>query len=141
MRVWHRLVGTVLLAAFAAAPLGVAAEGYVCGSSGKRMVHQVKAATAACAHCRPTAENRANAIATYERPCCVYVGSTALPPVVTSAAAAPMHDARPALVATPGVTAISGAATALAGVPQFESGGSGVSPPPLTLQTSVILRN
>lgn len=141
MRVWHRLVGTMLLTAFAAAPLGVAAEGYVCGFSGKRMVHQVTSATPACPRCQSIAGNATTRTATYTRPCCVYVGSTALPPVVTNAAAAPLQDVRPALAATPGVTAISGAATALVGVPQFESGGSGVSPPPLTLQTSVILRN
>jgi len=141
MRIWQRLVGTVLLAAFATAPLGVAAEGYVCGFSGKRMVHGVTAATAACPNCQAIAGSATARTATYTRPCCVYVGSTALPPVVTSAAAAPLEDARSALVSTPGVTAISGAATALTGVPQFESGGSGVPPPPVTLQTSLILRN
>jgi len=140
MRILQRLVGIVLLAAFATAPLGVAAEGYVCGS-GKRMMHGATAATAVCAHCQPTADSRANGSATYARPCCVYFGSTALPPVALSAGAAMLQDARPALVITPGVTAISGAATALAGVPQFEPGGSGVSPPPRALQTSLILRN
>jgi len=140
MRILQRLVGTMLLAAFATAPLGVAAEGYVCGFSGKRMVHQVTA-IAACPNCQPIAGSATARTATYTRPCCVYVGSTALPPVALSAGAAMMQDARPALVTTPGVTAISGAATALAGVSQFESGGSGVSPPPRPLQTSLILRN
>jgi len=138
MRIWHRLVGTVLLTAFAVAPLGVAAEGYVCGS-GKRMVH-ASATTAACPHCAPAAGAHAATQATYARPCCVYVGSTALPPVALSAGAATLADARPTPVATPGVTAVSGAAMSLAGVPQFESGG-GVPPPPVSLQTSLILRN
>jgi hypothetical protein len=136
MRILKRLVGTVLLLAFAAAPLGVAAEGYVCGFSGKRMVHT--ATSGACANCQSAAPTRN---ATWSRPCCIYVGSTPLPPVVASAEAAPLHDTRSAAAPLPGVTAVSGAAISLAGVPQFESGGRGSPPPPVTLQAPLILRN
>jgi hypothetical protein len=138
MRAWNRLLGTLLLVAFAVAPLGVAAEGYVCGFSGKRMVHTAR--VAACPNFTPAAAPGAAREAAFERPCCIYVGSTALPPVVTSASAQPLPDLRSAPIATPGVTATIGAPIALAGAPQYESGGPGKSPPPLTLR-SPILRN
>lgn len=143
MRMWNRSVAVVLLLAFAAAPIGVAAEGYVC-LSGKRMSHAVNAS--ACTHCRVDAPSVSGAApggaarASFERPCCTYVGSRALPPVLTVGLVGAPSSARATVVATPGVTAFAGAARAITRVPQYESGGTGTTPPPLTLQTP-ILRN
>lgn len=136
MQVVNRIVGALLIACVSAAPLGVAAEGYVC-ASGARMVHDTTAP--ACTHCQPSANPPAQAA--FERPCCTYVGSSSLPPVlnVASSGAPAAHHSVP--VATPGVTAIAGPATALGAIPQFESGGSGTSPPAVALQRSVQLRN
>ena len=138
MRGWVRLVGLVSLVVFAASPLGVAAEGYVC-ASGQPMVHNGTAKTAACAHCRPSAAWRAAAQASFERPCCLYVGTTALPPVASAASAPALQQVHTAPLAMPGVTAVASSAHMLTGVPQYESGGSGVPPPPLTLRTAVLL--
>jgi len=80
MRIVHRLLGALLLVSFAATPLGVAAEGYVCAYSGARMMPQAKAA---CMHCAPAKD--AAPARSFERPCCVYVGATALPPVLSVA--------------------------------------------------------
>ncbi len=138
MRGWVRLVGLVSLVAFAASPLGVAAEGYVC-ASGQRMVHDGTAKTAACAHCRPSAPSRAAAQPSFERPCCLYVGSTAVPPVASAASAPALHPVHRAPLAMPGVTALASSAHVLTGVPQYESGGSGVPPSPLKLRTAILL--
>lgn len=138
MRVWSRWIGLVLLAAFVASPLGVAAEGYVC-ASGMRMVHNGTLATAACAHCLPATGSRGAGRASLERPCCLYVGSTTLPPVVSTASAS--SEARPQAtspILLPGVTAV--AAFARDAVPTHESEGSGV-PPPSPAFRSPILRN
>ena len=136
MQVVNRIVGVLLISCVSAAPLGVAAEGYAC-ASGARMVHDTSAP--ACTHCRSATKTPVQAA--FERPCCTYVGSTSLPPVlnVASSGAPDAHHTVP--VATPGVTAIAGPATALDAIPQFDSGGSGSSPPAVSLQRSVQLRN
>lgn len=136
MKVVNRIVGALLIACFSVAPLGVAAEGCVC-VSGARMVHDTSAL--ACTHCRPSANPPVQAA--FERQCCTYVGSSSLPPVlnVASSGAFAAHHSVP--VATPGVTAIAGPANALGAIPQFESGGSGTSPPAVSLQRYVQLRN
>jgi hypothetical protein len=142
MRFMNRIVGAVLISCVSAAPLGVAAEGYVC-ASGVRMVHDASAP--ACTNCRPAAPQSSGqpspAQAAFERPCCIYVGSTSLPPVLTVAPSGALAAQRSVPVATPGVTAIAGPATALDAIPQFESGGSGSSPPVVSLQRSLQLRN
>jgi len=142
MQVVNRIVGALLISCLSAAPLGVAAEGYVC-ASGARMVHDTSAP--ACTHCRSTAPQVSGqpspVLAAFERPCCTYVGSASLPPVLNSASSAAPAAHRSVPVATPGVTAIAGPATALESIPQFESGGSGSSPPAVSLQRSVQLRN
>lgn len=136
MRIVTRIIGALLISCLGAAPLGVSAEGYVC-ASGMRMVHG--SAPAACAHCR--SGEAAPARAAFERPCCTYVASAALPPVLTAATSATPAAHRTLAVAPPGVTTSAGTAMSLGAVPQFESGSSGGSPPPVTLQRAVQLRN
>ena len=134
MRVAQRVLGTLLLVAFAVAPLGVAAEGYVCGFSGKRMTHVARVSTAMCAHCGGGAGAPVAGGAAIERPCCVYVGSTALPPTVGASSARALPDLRPMELPRAGGTAPAGAPVALNDAPHYESGGTGVSPPPLELR-------
>ena len=136
MRNVHRVLGAFLIMSFSAAPLGVAAEGYVC-ASGVRMVHGA-AAPAGCAHCAPTDAGRR---ATFERPCCVYVGATALPPVLTATAVALAAPVRAAAAVPPGMATSAAPAIDPAGVPAFASGGNGPSPPTFRLPQSVQLRN
>ena len=135
MRFVHRLLGALLITSFSAAPLGVAAEGYVCASSGARMVHT---SPASCAGCTPSAPTQG---AAFERPCCVYVGATALPPVLSAATIALAAPARAAAAVPPGLSVQASAALPLQGVPVFESGGGGPESPPLRLQQAVQLRN
>jgi len=99
MRIVHRLIGILLLTSLAATPLGVAAEGYVCASSGVRMSPREKAA---CTHCAPATD--AAPARSFERPCCVYVGATALPPVLSVAHVALAAPARAIATVPPGVT-------------------------------------
>ena len=131
MRIVHRLIGALLLTSLAATPLGVAAEGYVCASSGMRMSH---VAQAACAHCAPAKD--ATPARSFERPCCVYVGATALPPVLSVANMALAAPARAVATVPPGVTITASPAQALS--PQFE-----VDPSPqnVRLVEAVHLRN
>lgn len=110
MRIVHRLIGVLLLTSLAATPLGVAAEGYVCASSGMRMTPTAKAA---CTHCAPADAPPARS---FERPCCVYVGATALPPVLSVAHIALAAPARAAAIVPPGVTVSVSPAQALAPV-------------------------
>jgi hypothetical protein len=134
MRIVHRLIGALLITSFSAAPLGVAAEGYVCASSGARMVHM---SPSACAHCAPAA--RPAPTAAFERPCCVYVGANALPPLLSATAIALAAPVRAAETIPPGLSVQASTAIPLAGVPVFESGGP--ESPPLRLQQAVQLRN
>jgi hypothetical protein len=136
MQLVNRIVGVLLISCVGAAPLGVAAEGYVC-ASGARMVHNTSAP--ACTHCSASASVPVRAA--FESPCCTYVGSASLPPVMTVASSGVPAAHRSVLIATPGVTAIAGPAHALGAIPQFDSGGSGSSPPAVSLQRSVQLRN
>lgn len=136
MRMVSRVVGWLLISCLGAAPLGVSAEGYLC-ASGVRMLHD--SSPAACAQCRPVATTPAQA--SFERPCCTYVGSTSLPPVLTVSQPGTPAAQRGLLVATPGTTAIGGSAITLGAVPQYDSGGSGSSPPPASLQRTLQLRN
>jgi hypothetical protein len=99
MRIVHRLIGALLLTSLAATPLGVAAEGYVCAFSGARMTPQAQAACTQCAPAKDAAPARS-----FERPCCVYVGATALPPVLSVANIALAAPARTAAVVPPGMT-------------------------------------
>ena len=131
MRIARRLIGVILLTSLSATPLGVAAEGYVCATSGARMSHQ---SIAVCPHCGPA---KAAAKATFERPCCVYVGATALPPVLSVASLALVAPARVATVVPPTVTALAPTALPL-GTPEYDADGPS---PPLTLVQSVQLKN
>jgi len=134
MRIVSRIVGALLISCLGAAPLGVAAEGYVC-ASGVRMAHNTT--QAACPHCRfPGAPVQA----AFERPCCTYVGSTALPPVLTTSGPS-VSDAPRAAFATPGTTALAGGAMSLGAIPSFDSGGPGTPQPAVSLQRSIQLRN
>lgn len=135
MRIVNRVVGALLISCLAAAPAGVSAEGYVC-ASGARMVHD--SSPAACSRCRPVADTPAQAA--FEQPCCTYVGSTSLPPVLTVSHPG-VPAAHRALLTTPGVTAIAGPAIMLGEVPEYHSGSSGSSPPPVSLQRTLQLRN
>lgn len=133
MRIVHRLLGALLITSFAAAPLGVAAEGYVCAASGTRMMPKEKAA---CVHCAPASD--AAPARSFERPCCVYVGATALPPVLSAAHIALAAPARALATVPPGVTITASPATRLA--PELEIG-SESSPPNIRLVEVVHLRN
>ena len=134
MRFARRLVGALLLTSLSAAPLGVAAEGYVCGTSGARMTHD---AHVACAHCGPVKDAPKTA---YERPCCVYIGATALPPVLSTASLALASPVRAAAVVPPTVTAQSPVAMSLV-APEFDADGGGGLSPPVKLVQVVQLRN
>ena len=131
MRIVHRLLGALLLVSFAATPLGVAAEGYVCASTGKRMMPKAKAA---CVHCAPSAD--AAPARSFERPCCVYVGATALPPVLSVAHIALAAPARAVATVPPGVTVTVSPAQALAPVLEVDP-----SPQNVRLVQAVQLRN
>ena len=133
MRIVRRIIGALLLASLSAAPIGVAAEGYVCASSGKRMMPKAKAA---CVHCAPAPD--AAPAGSFERPCCVYVGATALPPVLSVAGIAFAAPARALATVPPGLTVIASPAQALA--PELEID-SGASPPNFRLVQAVHLRN
>lgn len=135
MRIVHRVVGALLISCLGAAPVGVSAEGYVC-ASGARMVYD--SSPAACSRCHPVAQTPAQAA--FEQPCCTYVGSTSLPPVLTVSQPG-VPAAHRALLTTPGVTAIAGPVILLGALPQYDSGGSGSSPPHLSLQRTPQLRN
>jgi hypothetical protein len=136
MRIVSRIIGALLISCLGAAPLGVSAEGYVC-ASGARMVHGTSAA--ACTHCR---QGEATPVrAAFERPCCTYVGSTALPPLLHVAASATPAAHRALSVAPPGIATTATHSIPLGAVPEFESGGSGGSPPSVSLQRTVQLRN
>lgn len=127
----RRLIGTLLLMSLAATPLGVAAEGYVCGSSGVRMTAK---AMATCKFCGPsTPETK------FERPCCVYVGTTALPPVLSAASLNLVAPVRAAAVVPPTVTSQASSALPLL-APEIDADGGGLSPP-LQLVQTVQLRN
>jgi hypothetical protein len=136
MRIVTRIIGALLISCLGAAPLGVSAEGYVC-ASGMRMVHGT--APSACAHCR--AGEAAKTRAAFERPCCTYVSSAALPPVLNVSASASPAAHRALTAVPPGMTTTAGFARSLGDVPQYESGSSGSSPPPVTLQRALLLRN
>ena len=132
MRIARRLIGAILLTSLAATPLGVAAEGYVCATSGARMTHQ---AIATCPHCGPA---HAPAQAAYERPCCVYVGGTAVPPVLSASSIALVAPVRTAAVVPPSVVAQPSAALPLNAVEiEADDGPS----PNLTLVNTVQLKN
>jgi len=131
MRIVHRLIGALLLTSLAATPLGVAAEGYVCAFSGARMMPQEKAA---CMHCAPAKD--AAPARSFERPCCVYVGATALPPVLSVANIALAAPARAAATIPPGVTITATPAQALS--PQLEVD---LSPQNIRLVEAIQLRN
>ena len=133
MRIVQRLIGVLLLTSFSAAPLGVAAEGYVCAASGQRMMPKAKAA---CVHCAPAPD--AAPVRSFERPCCVYVGATALPPVLSVAQIALAAPARAVATVPPGVSITASPAHALA--PELEID-TGSSPPGVRLVQAVQLRN
>ena len=130
MRIVHRLIGVLLLTSLAATPLGVAAEGYVCATSGMRMNREAKAA---CTHCAPA---DAAPVRSFERPCCVYVGATALPPVLSVAHIALAAPARAAAIVPPGVTASVSPAHVLSPVLEVDP-----SPQNVRLVELVQLRN
>ncbi len=132
MRILNRVVGALLISCLGAAPVGVSAEGYVC-ASGARMVYD--SSPAACSRCRPVAHPPTQAA--FEQPCCTYVGSTSLPPVLT-VSHPEVPAAHRALLTTPGVTAIAGPVILLGAVPQYDFG---KSPPHLSLQRTPQLRN
>ena len=131
MRIVHRLVAALLLTSLAATPLGVAAEGYVCASSGVRMKPEARAA---CVHCAPQADPKP--ARSFERPCCVYVGAAALPPVLSVAQIALAAPARAVATVPPGVTVTVSPAQALAPVLEIDS-----SPQNVRLVQAVQLRN
>ena len=116
MPIVHLLLGALLLVSFAATPLGVAAEGYVCASTGTRMMPKAKAA---CVHCAPSAD--ATPAGSFERPCCVYVGATALPPVLSVAHTALAAPARAVATVPPGVTISALPAQAIAPVLEIDT--------------------
>jgi hypothetical protein len=132
MRIARQLIGAILLASLSASPLGVAAEGYVCATSGVRMSH---AARVACVHCAPAqgAEKAA-----FERPCCVYVGATALPPILSATSIALVSPVRAVEVVPPTVTAVASPVQML-NAPEYDADSGGPSPPKL-IQT-VQLKN
>ena len=134
MRIARRLLGALLLTSLSATPLGVAAEGYVCASSGVRMTHQARIA---CTHCAPA---KPAPVAEFARPCCVYVGGTALPPVLSAASIALVSPVRAASVVPPTVTAQSSPVYLLA-APEIGSDGGGGLSPPVQLVQAVQLRN
>jgi len=109
MRIVHRLIGALLLTSLAATPLGVAAEGYVCAFSGARMTPQ---AMATCSQCAPA--TGAAPARSFERPCCVYVGATALPPVLSVANIALAAPARAVTSVPPGIAVTASPAYQLA---------------------------
>ena len=131
MRIVHRLLGALLLVSFAVTPLGVAAEGYVCAYSGARMMPKAKAA---CVHCAPAKD--AAPARSFERPCCVYVGATALPPVLSVAHIALAAPARAVATVPPGVTVTVSPAQAIS--PELELD---TSPQNVRLVQAVQLRN
>lgn len=133
MRITRRLLGAVLLMSLSATPLGVAAEGYVCGTSGVRMTHQARIA---CTHCAPA---KPAPVAEFQRPCCVYVGGTALPPVLSAASIALASPVRAVAAIPPTVTAQASPAYLLA-APEINADGGGLSPP-IQLVQAVQLRN
>ena len=133
MRMVRRLIGAFLLTTLSATPLGVAAEGYVCATSGVRMTHEARIA---CEHCAPVKA----AQAAFERPCCVYVGTTALPPVLSAASIALVSPARAVAVVPPTVTAQASTALTAAALEIDADGGGGLSPP-IHLVQSVQLKN
>ena len=133
MRIARRLLGVILLTSLSATPLGVAAEGYVCASSGARMSHH---ALAACPHCGPAHGAQQQQ---YERPCCVYVGGTALPPVLSATSIALVAPVRAAAVVPPSATV---QAAMRLDAPGFDSDlGTTGSSPPLKLVQTVQLKN
>ena len=134
MRIVHRLIGALLLTSLAAAPLGVAAEGYVCASSGMRMNAEAKAACSRCAPATDAAPARS-----FERPCCVYVGATALPPVLSVASIALAAPARAAVAVPPGMTVTASPPQALGPALEIDSGSS--PPANIRLVEVVHLRN
>jgi hypothetical protein len=136
MRIVSRIIGALLISCLGAAPLGVSAEGYVC-ASGARMIHGTKAA--ACTHCRVGEATPVRAA--FERPCCTYVGSTALPPLLNVAAASAQAPHRALSVAPPGISTTASLSIPLGAVPEYGTGSTGGSPPSVSLQRSVQLRN
>jgi hypothetical protein len=133
MRIARRLIGAILLTSLSATPLGVAAEGYVCATSGVRMTHEARIA---CEHCAPVKQ----ATTAYERPCCVYVGATALPPVLSAASIALAAPVRAVQSLPPTVTAQASNAMPLA-APEWNADGGGGLSPPIQLVQTVQLKN
>ena len=85
MERFARLLAVMLSLAFVLSPLGAAAEGYVCASTGKRMNRTILS----CKRCQDapgvTADTqRAAKRAQLSRPCCTYVRAVSLPPVLTA---------------------------------------------------------
>ena len=133
MRFARRVIGALLLTSLSATPLGVAAEGYVCASSGVRMTHEARIA---CEHCAPAKQ----AAAAYERPCCVYVGATALPPVLSTVSLSLVSPVRAIAAVPPTVTAQATTAMPL-DAPELNADGGGGLSPPIQLVQAVQLKN
>jgi len=134
MRIARRLLGAILLTSLSATPLGVAAEGYVCATSGVRMTHEARIA---CTHCAPAKQAP---VAQFERPCCVYVGGTALPPVLSAASIALVSPVRAVAAVPPTVTAQASPVYLLT-APEIDADGGGGLSPPIQLVRAVQLRN
>jgi len=133
MRIARRLIGAILLTSLSATPLGVAAEGYVCATSGARMTHEARIA---CEHCAPVKQ----ATPAYERPCCVYVGATALPPVLSAASLSLAAPVRAAQALPPTVTVQAATALPLTAL-EINADGTGGLSPPIQLVQTVQLKN
>ncbi len=101
MRWWMRLAALVVLVGTLGAPLGVAAEGYVCVTGMRMDIATVHA----CSHCAPLPAG-ATSKHSLARACCTYVGSSALPDVVTDGSATARANSERA-AAAPGAAALA----------------------------------